>query len=96
MNIKNKPEGGSALADSAVGHTAVGCHRRLVGGSLPPPAGRRVCRQVPLQRGLAAELSLRYISASLVVWSLALVTTAFCPSTSSKNAERRGKQDRYS
>ncbi len=40
-------------------------------------------------------LSLRYVTASLVLWSLLLISTAFCPRSSSNN-ERSGKQDKYS
>ena len=63
-----------------------------------------VAYRLPLVGGFAVKypysavfpLSLRYITASLLLWCLALVTTAFCPRTSSKNAERSGKKDRYS
>jgi hypothetical protein len=41
-------------------------------------------------------LSLRYVTASLVLRSRELVTTALCPGLSSNNAERSGKQDGYS
>ena len=58
-----------------------------------------VAYQLPLVGGFAVKytysavlpLSLQYLTASLLLWSLALISTAFCPRTSSKNAERSGK-----
>ena len=60
--------------------------------------------RLPLAGGFAIKypysavlpLSLQYITASLALWSLALITTAFSPRTPSKNAERSGTQDKYS
>ena len=45
--------------------------------------------------GSFLPLSLRYLTASLLLWSLALLSTALCPRPSSKNVERSGKQDKY-
>ena len=63
-----------------------------------------VAYRLPLAGGFAIKhpysavlpLSLQYITASLLLWSLALITTAFCPRTSFKKVERSGKKDRYS
>ena len=63
-----------------------------------------VAYRLPLVGGFAVKypysavlpLSLRYISASLPVWTLVLVTTTFCPRTPSKSVERSGKEKRHS
>ena len=62
-----------------------------------------VAYRLPLVGGFAVKypysavlpLSLQYITASLAVWSLALITTALCPRTSSKYAERSSRQGSY-
>jgi hypothetical protein len=46
------------------------------------------------QHSIARTLVL-HLTASLLVWSLVLISTTFCPGTPSKNAQRSGKQDSY-
>ena len=63
-----------------------------------------VVYRLPLVGGFATKysyssflpLSLQYITATLIVWSLVLITSAFCPRTSSKKVERSGRKDSYS